>query len=275
MAGVKAAFIYARTSTETQVERGQGLDVQLKLCRDYCRKHRLEVRGEFVDEGVSGASIDRDGLQAMLSNLNGVDYIVVSNTSRLWRDIYPQALILKAMRDAKKDIRAVDEPSFTVYMEDDPNQFLVSGIMGVLDAWERLVITRRLKRGRRSKASKGQKSAGSAPFGYRWAEVRTDGKREKVIEIEPKEAEVVKTMFNTYLRRQSVGKLLKDLKNEGITNRRGKLFSWQALYNILTNTFYIGVVKHGDVEVRGMHEPIVSRVIFGKVQAALDRNRRR
>ena len=81
-------------------------------------------------------------------------------------------------------------------------------------------------------------------------------------------------MFNAYLRRQSVGKLLKNLNHEGIKNRRGNPFSWQALYNILTNDFYIGVVRHGSVEEKGKHEPIISRVIFGKVQKAFERNRR-
>ena len=122
------------------------MDVQQGLCRDFCRAEKVEVVDEFTDPGISGTIVDRPGLQEMLSRVEEVDCIVVSNTSRLWRDPYPQALVIKALRDKGKDVRAVDEPNFTIYTDNDPNQFLVSGIIGVLDVWEKLSIVQRLGR---------------------------------------------------------------------------------------------------------------------------------
>ena len=107
MGKVAKGSIYARVSTETQVERGQGLDVQLKLCRDYCRKRKVQVLGEYVDEGVSGATIDRDGLQDLLAHLNGADAVIVANTSRLWREDITRALIQRELKKADKDVVAV------------------------------------------------------------------------------------------------------------------------------------------------------------------------
>jgi len=272
---VRKAYIYARVSTETQVERGQGIDVQLKLCRDHCRRDGIRVEGEFVDRGVSGASVEREGLGSMLANLNGVDCIVVVDTSRLWRDIYPQAMVVKALRDSGKDIRSVDEPTFTVYNEDDPNQYLVNGIMGLLDSWERLVIAQRLRRGRRQKASQGMKAAGRAPYGYRWAERAKEGRREKVIVAEPEEAQIVAKMYRAYLRLGSVAKVQRLLSSQGHANQKDKPFSRSQVHAVLTNTFYIATVRHGGIEVQGTHEPLISRVVFGKVQKALERNRKR
>jgi len=271
MAKMQTGFIYCRTSTDTQVEKGHGLDVQLKLCQDFCKEQRIQVEGIFKDEGVSGASMEkREQLEKMLSNLNGVDYVIVSATSRLWRDMFPQALITKALKDAKKDVRAVDEPSFTIYTKDDPNQFLINGIMGVLDSWERLPIAKRLKRGRRQKASTGIKAAGSAPFGYRWSEQILDGKKQKAIETDPNEALVVKQMFNGIVRLRNVTRLKKELEREGIVNKRGNAWTRQALDHLLRNDFYTGKVRHGQgLKVQGQHEAIISPVVFGKAQSAL------
>ncbi len=266
----KRAHIYARVSTGTQLD-GQGLDVQLRLCRDYCAANQIRVLEEYVDEAVSGASLERERLEAMLGNLNDIDYIVTASTSRLWRDIYPQAMIIKAVRDVKKDIRAVDEPTFTIYSENDPNQFLVSGMIGLLNAWERLVIAQRLKRGRRARALKGLKPCGEAPYGYMWA-TKVDGRNiQKFIEPHPEEAPQVKKIFRAFLKVGQIRALERYLKIMDVKNRKGKPFSWQALHDMLTNDFHIGVVRHADLKVKGEHEPIISRVVFGKAKAALER----
>jgi len=213
----------------------------------------------------------RKQLEKMLSSLNGVDYVIVSATSRLWRDMFPQALITKALKDAEKDVRAVDEPNFTIYTKDDPNQFLINGIMGVLDSWERLTIAKRLKRGRRQKTSTGIKASGSAPFGYRWSVQILDGKKQKAIETDPNEALVVKDLFNGIVRLRNVTRLKKELDREGIVNRRGKPWTRQALDHLLRNDFYTSKVRHGELKVQGQHDAIISPVVFGKARATLER----
>ena len=60
----------------------------------YCEEHGFNLIQIFRDEGISGAKlneealeIDRVGLQEMLAHLSSVqiEYVVVLNTSRLWR----------------------------------------------------------------------------------------------------------------------------------------------------------------------------------------------
>ena len=58
MAKLKA-FIYTRTSgTVGKQNAGYGAKAQLKDCRDYCKANKLEVVGEFFDNGVSGAEFE-------------------------------------------------------------------------------------------------------------------------------------------------------------------------------------------------------------------------
>ena len=161
-----------------------------------------------------------------MANLNAVDCIVTASTSRLWRDIYPHALILKAVRDAKKEICVVDEPTFTVYADDDPNQFLMNGMMGVLASWVRLVIAQRLKRGRQKRAKKGLKACGETSLGYRWTSKLDGRKVEKIVVPHPEEVETVKEIFRACVRTETIAALQRFLEALEIRPRSGKPFSW-------------------------------------------------
>ena len=70
----------------------------------------------------------------------------------------------------------------------------------------------------------------------------------------------------------TIGKVKKWLDDNGHTTNNGKVFSKQAVKNILENDFYKGVVRHGDVEVQGEHEPIINKITFGRVQSKLKAN---
>jgi site-specific DNA recombinase len=275
MDGFKKAFVYARVSTAVQVEIGQGIDVQLKLCRDFCKQAKLDIVAEFTDKGISGANeadgalvsdIDRAGLQDMLAALNGVDYIVVSNSSRLWRDDFTRALIQRELKKAKKDVKVVENPKYSLYAE-TPESYLINKFMEAMDDYERLSIILKLKRGRNAKAARGQKASGPAPLGYEWSERKAGGRREKIIVPVADEAELVKNIFNAYVRLGNIAKVQKLLTSRELTHRSGKPFSHQALHNILTNEVYIGIVRHGDLEIAGQHEPIISKVVFGRAKA--------
>jgi site-specific DNA recombinase len=268
---MKTALLYYRVSTESQVEKGQGLEVQKKLCREYCQKEGIEIAGEFKDEGVSGATLDREGLGDLLASLNGTDYVVVANTSRLWRDDLSRALIQRELKKAGKDVRAVDNAGYSLYV-DTPESYLVNGILDLLDSYERLAVTLKLKRARKVKAAKGEKASGPAPFGYEWVEMKENGRKDKLIKPNAGEAEAVKAIYREYLRLGSVGGVRRYLDSNGTKTRRGGRFSRQALTRILTNETYAGVIRHGNVEADGKHDPLISRVLFGKVRAAMVRN---
>ena len=62
-AAVKVA-LYARVSTERQAERGT-IGSQLAALRDQVSTAGHELVGEFVDDGHSGARLDRPGLDAL------------------------------------------------------------------------------------------------------------------------------------------------------------------------------------------------------------------
>ena len=77
--------------------------------------------------------------------MNGADYVVVLNRSRLWRDDFTRAMIQRELKRAGKDVRAVDSPTYTLY-SDSSEDYLIIGMMQLLDDYERLSVSLKLER---------------------------------------------------------------------------------------------------------------------------------
>lgn len=264
-------YAYLRVSTETQAEKGGGLDVQKNALKKYAAENGIVIEKIFCDAGISGTQESRPELDALLlETIKEGDVILVHNTSRLWRSIFAQATVMKAVIQAKANIRSIDEPSFDVYLyQKDPENFMICGMMGMLDQWERMTIARKLARGRATKAAKGDKPAGVAPFGYQYTPDK------KGIEIDETEAKAVKTMFTEAQKGRSLRQIAAVLNDAGIATRRGNEWSAGNIQAILKNTFYIGELTHQGQTVKGNHTPIISRVQFGKVAAQLEKHCKR
>lgn len=272
---------YIRVSTETQAEKGGGLEVQRNAIEKYASANGIEIERMFCDAGISGTQENRPALdELLLETIKEGDTIIVHNTSRLWRSIFAQATVMKAVIQAKANIKSIDEPAFDIYLyQKDPENFMITGMMGMLDQWERMTIARKLARGRVTKAMNGDKPAGVSPFGYRYTSDK------KHVEVDPDEAAAVRIMFSEAQKGNSLHQVADILNEKGITTRRGKTWSAGNVQAILRNHFYIGEIIHDSKEKRkaagykptyskGNHDAIISRVQFGKVAAQLEKRRR-
>lgn len=261
---------YIRVSTETQAETGGGLDVQEKAIKQYAASNGLTLTKVFKDAGISGTNKSRPALdELLLETIKEGDVIIVHSTSRLWRNIYAQATIMQAVKDAKANVKSVDEPSFDIYeYEKDPENFVLVSMMQMLDQWERMTIIRKLSRGRTEKAKTGAKPAGACPYGYQYAPDK------KSVIINDAEAQAVKLMFTEAQKGYSLSQIADTLKEKGILTRHGKEWSRGTIQAILRNNFYIGVLMHQKQPIKGTHTPIISKIQFGKVAAQLEKRHR-
>jgi site-specific DNA recombinase len=97
--------------------------------------------------------------------------------------------------------------------------------------------------------------------------------------INPKEAKLVRHIYQRYLELKSVRLLKQDLDRRGIISKvriskagipsGGKSFSRGALYELLANPLYLGEVRHKKLRYPGRHQAIVERGTWEEVQRRL------
>ncbi|MBQ2013317.1 MAG: recombinase family protein [Bacteroidaceae bacterium] len=267
---------YCRVSTETQAEKGFGLESQEQELRKYAAATEIELAGVFIDAGISGNMKDtdadeaigkREGLMELLAALEDGDAVIVLNTSRLWRSDMTKAIIRRELMRRGAKLISIEQPKYDLYNK-DPNDYLINAIMEALDVYERMSISLKLARGRTVKARGGDKPAGVCPTGYRYTADK------KSVEVDPVEAVIVRRIFTEGQKGLSLNKIAQLLNAEGYKTRRGKAWSAGGVQVILHNRFYVGELEHQGKTIKGNHTPLISKVQFGKCQAQLDRKKK-
>ncbi|MFL5910133.1 MAG: recombinase family protein [Gaiellaceae bacterium] len=102
------AVFYLRTARAAPRAGGESPSIigQRRICQQAATALGAEVVGEFVDDAVSGSTLDRPGLAACLARLDAaprVDYVVVSDLIRLGRDVPVAAQV--ARRATERGVR--------------------------------------------------------------------------------------------------------------------------------------------------------------------------
>ncbi|OMD48827.1 recombinase family protein [Paenibacillus odorifer] len=253
---------YIRVSTQGQVKEGYSLSYQQDEIKAYCKEQGWNLITIYTDAGVSGAKVDeeameveREGFRMMLDALSssGVDYVIVLNTNRLWRSDLVKVLVHREFRKYRVDIRSIEQPTYSIHRK-DPNDFLMNGLMELLDQYQRLEIALKLGRGRNKKAQQGGYAGGRVAFGY-------SAKRgTKVMEINRVEASAIRRLFELRERYSdwTLAELARRLNAEGFTTQQGKRFTKVQVKRILDRKeFYGGIYRYGNVEAVGVHPAIL------------------
>ncbi|MFT3810523.1 MAG: recombinase family protein [Micropepsaceae bacterium] len=272
--------IYTRKSTEEGVDQVfNSLDAQREACEAYVRSQIGEgwrtIPTAYDDGGYSGGNMERPGLQALLKDIESgrVDIVVVYKVDRLTRSLADFAKIVERF-----DKRGVSFVSVTQAFNTTTSMGrLTLNVLLSFAQFEREVTSERIRDKIAASKKKGMWMGGMPPFGY--------VVREKKIYPDPKEAPIVRCIFQRYLDLGSVLPLKAELAGEGVrsksrVSRHGKtyggaVFGRGALYHLLQNRLYVGEVRHKDQRYEGEHEGIVPIDLFEAVQAKLQEQQRR
>lgn len=250
--------IYIRVSTQEQVEN-YSIGAQRERLLAYCKAKGWDVFDEFVDGGYSGATMDRPALKRMLNSLDAIDAIVVYKLDRLSRSQRDTLdLIEEHFLKNKVDFVSITETLDT----STPFGKAMIGILSVFAQLERETIAERMRIGHIKRAEEGFSNMGGDydPTGYK----RQDGE----LMIVPEEAEQIQMLYDFYEQTHSVTKVQKKFKDLGY-----KVWRFNKYRRILSNRLYIGEVSFAGEYYKGLHEPIISKEQFDRIQLLLERHK--
>src|SRR5205085_3871572 len=161
--------IYGRVSTGHRVEQ-QTIEQQIERLTAQVATHAiegwtLEPAHVFRDDGYSGASLARPGLDRLRDAVKGreVDRVLVTAPDRLARNYVHQMVLLEEWTRAGCTTEFLERP-----MSDDPHDHLLLQIRGAVAEYERTLIAERMRRGRLAKLRAGTLLPWTrAPYAYR------------------------------------------------------------------------------------------------------------
>lgn len=183
-----ACAIYTRVSTDIQAEHGYSLETQIAACREAAQRLGADVIQEYIDDGYSGAYLERPALDALRDALHAKTYDVVIcyTPDRLARRLSHQLLLTEEIEKSGATLQFVSGE-----YKDTPEGRMLLQMQGVFAEYEREKIRERTMRGRRGKLRSGQPITDSHVFGYDFV----DGK----YVVNEAEAAVVRLVFDLYI----------------------------------------------------------------------------
>jgi len=253
----KTAFVYHRYSTDQQKD-GYSLPVQRKITHQLAQKHDCDIVGVYEDEGISGATIDkRPQMLQLLDDLKVLkpDYIIALDQDRIARgnDFW---LIKSIMQKSKTSF--ITEKEGIIDFADIAKDAL-SDMMGVFAKYERGMIRQRTKRAIAQRAQEGKViSNPTTMLGYDY------DKESKTLKVNPKEAKIVKMIFERLAMGQTMTSLTKELNQRGVRTKSGGFFYVSTLRYMVGNVLFCGFVRHKDKIYNGQHPAIVSQKLFDR-----------
>jgi site-specific DNA recombinase len=269
--------IYTRKSTEHNLDlEFNSLDAQREACEAYIKSQAHEgwrpIPDRYDDGGLSGASLDRPALQALLTDVRAgkINIVVVYKVDRLTRSLADFAKLVELFDQHQVSFVSVTQSFNTT----SSMGRLTLNVLLSFAQFEREVIGERVRDKIAASKRKGIWVGGPIPLGYRCID--------KKLVVVAEEAEAVRTIFSRYLALGSMGALIEDLDRRGIRTKQrrgtdgrvmgGIRFGVGPLAYLLKNRFYIGKVAYRGEVHRAEHEPILDPDLFEAVQAKLAAN---
>jgi site-specific DNA recombinase len=244
---MRMAAIYARVSSEQQREENT-IASQTAALIEFAKSHELEVPKEWVfeDEGYSGATLERPGLERVrdLAAEGQIQAVLAYSPDRLSRKYAYQILLIEEFARHGVETMFVKSPQ-----GDSAEDQLLVQFQGMIAEYERAQILERSRRGKRHRAQLGEVSVlSNAPYGYRY--VRKTDEAPAAYLIDEAEARVVQRVFEMYtVEGLSIGEIARRLNREGVPTRKASRWERSVVWALLRNPAYRGLACFGKTRV--------------------------
>lgn len=242
----KRVAIYLRVSTQKQAQQDISIPDQRKQAHEHCKANGWVVCKEYIEAGRSATNDRRPTFQNMVSDACSKDHpfdiILVYSFSRFFRDAVDSGIYRRKLE--KHDVTV---SSITQDFGDGHDGELLKNIIAAVDEHASKENGKNTLSRMIENAKQGFWNGARPPYGYRLksAEIRGD-KTKKKLEINHKEAEVVRKIYSLYLRGEKgsgslgIKAIATWLNSRGYHTRTGKKFYLSSIHKILTHHTYQG-----------------------------------
>jgi len=270
--------VYTRVSDDEGLDQEYNtLDAQRDAAHAYIRSQQHEgwvaIQDEYRDEARSGGNLARPGLKRLIEDIRAgkIDVVVVYKIDRITRSLRDFFELMDVFNPHGVSFVSVTQ------------QFNTSTAMGVLMVnillafaqFEREQTIERIRDKIAATKRKGMYTGGVAPLGY-------DVVDRKYI-VNEVEAALVRRIFESFAEHGSAAQLVRQLQIEGqrtkawVTKggiqRHGRPIDQQCLHAMLRNRLYVGEVTHKGEHFPGVHQPIIQRELWDRVQAIVEKRK--
>ena len=252
--------IYLRLSLEDADDKDESNSIssQRTLLLDYIHNNR-ELEGkevsEFCDDGYSGTSMERPGMQRLLKEIreNKIGCVLVKDMSRFSRDYIELGTYMN-------QIFPFMGVRFIAVNDHYDSRDHAGSTTPIDTAFQTLLydlyskdISVKVKTSVENKCSNGEYVFGQVPFGY-----EKDKEIKNTVVINEKEAEIVRYIFALALEGNGSTQIARILNEKGIPTKTqmrcperaekdGRMRAWDhvSVRAVLNNRFYLGEMAYG------------------------------
>ena len=231
----KVAVAYCRVSVADKNNPGLSIESQETFCRQEAEKEGYKILKIIKDEGKSGGSLGRSGIQEVIQLAKGkkIDACFVTHTDRLSRQTMNYLYLLGLFRENGVTLKCIYQP---VSEEDNSTSRFVNTMFGAVNQMQRDQTAEKVKQTMHEKARAGY-FPGIAPIGY--DNVRNPNRTvERVaqkIVVPNKMALLVKKSFELYATGDiNVFELGDKMYEEGLRSKIGTKIPDSRMYEAFT-----------------------------------------
>ena len=265
---MKNVIIYTRVSTDDQAKVGYSLAHQKCVLERYCKFHKLHILKHYQDD-YSAKDFERPEFNALLnyckSNKRIVDSLLFTRWDRFSRNTTESYNMLRTFDNLGVGISCVEQPLDLT----QPDSKLMLAIYLSSSEIENDKNSIRTKEGMRRAMREGY-WVGHPPRGY--SRMKTENNKPTLIQNE--DASIIKKIFTDFSSGLYSAEALRKKYYKRIKIQK------QSFLNLLRGHVYTGQIlikewrKEEEEIVEAVHEPIINKNIFEKVQKLLNKNKK-
>lgn len=277
---------YCRVSTNS-ADQLNSYAAQIRVYKALIAKHAdWEMVDIFADEGLSGMkSANRTEFQRMmhLCEQHQIDLILTKSVSRFARNVKDTLSYVRQLKLLGIGVKFEEEGISTLTLGDE----MLLNTFSAIAQEESKSISQHQRNSIVKRMERGEYVDSNAPYGYRLVN--------KKLEVYEPEAQIVRSIFDKYLRGCSTPEIARDMNQQNIPTKAGKE-TWRStrIAYILKNEKYIGdsfyqktcrdtTVPFKQSMNRGQedrfyaqetHSPIIDKEIFASAQQLLAKRKK-